>query len=206
MCFEHEAFRKILKEESFNKDICAIIVDEAHCISQWGGDFCKVYALLEKLRAFFPLGIPILATSATLNQPALRDVRLKLAIDAEASFFLNLGNDRPNIAMHVKRINGSDDYESLRSHLAEGVSSADDFKKTIVFTNTVNGTQRTCKKVREFFPKSLRKYVDYLHAHRTPAAKKRVMRRFRQGKVKILIATEAAGMVSKVACCGMRFG
>src|SRR5882762_5692899 len=135
MCFEHEAFRKILKEESFNKDICAIIVDEAHCISQWGGDFCKVYALLEKLRAFFPLGIPILATSATLNQPALRDVRLKLAIDAEASFFLNLGNDRPNIAMHVKRINGSDDYESLRSHLAEGVSSADDFKKTIVFTN-----------------------------------------------------------------------
>lgn len=108
--------------------------------------------------------------------------------------------------MHVKHTNGSDDYESLRGHLAEGVSSTDGFKKTIVFTNTVNGTQRTCKKVREFFPKSLRKYVDYLHAHQTPAAKKRVMRRFCQGKVKILIATEAAGMVSKVACCGMRFG
>jgi len=52
MCFEHELFRKILKEESFNKDICAIIVDEAPCISQWGGDFHKAYALLEKLRAF----------------------------------------------------------------------------------------------------------------------------------------------------------
>lgn len=75
MCFEHEAFCKILKEENFNKDICAIIVDEAHCISQWGGDFRKVYALLEKLRAFFPQGIPILATSATLNQPVLRDAQ-----------------------------------------------------------------------------------------------------------------------------------
>jgi len=130
----------------------------------------------------------------------------KLAIDAEASFFLNLGNNHPNIAMHVEHINGLDDYESTRSHLAEGVSSADDFKKTIVFTNTVNRTQRTCKKVCEFFPKSLRKYVDYLHAHQMLAAKKRVMQRFHQGKVKILIATEAAGMVSKVACCGMRFG
>jgi superfamily II DNA helicase RecQ len=198
MCLEHEVFRKILKDDIFNKDICAIIIDEAHCISQWGGDFRKTYALLEKLRAFFPSNIPILATSATLNKPAFQDVRSKLGIDAETSFFLNLGNDRPNVSMHVQHINGSDDYEALRAHLAAGVSTADNIKKTIVFTNTVNSTQTTCKKVRQFFPKPLRHYVDYLHAHRTPSAKKRVMRRFRQGKIKILIATEAAGMVSTV--------
>lgn len=199
MCLQHEAFRKILTDASFYKNICAVIVDKAHCISQWGGDFRKMYALLEKLRAFFPSSIPFLATSATLPPSALREVRSKLAIDAETSFYLNLGNDRPNISMSVQEINGSDDYEALRPLLAENVTRYEDLKKSIVFTNTVNATQTTCKKVRQFFPKHLRKYVSYLHAHRTPAAKRRVMRRFRQGKIMILIATEAAGMVSIVA-------
>lgn len=191
----------MLTDEKFHRNICAVIVDEAHCISQWGGDFRKVYALLEKLRAFFPSHIPFLATSATLQPLALREVRSKLAIDADTSFYMNLGNDRPNVALSVQQINGSDDFEALRPLLANNVTTYDDMNKTIVFTNTVNATQTTCKKVRQFYPKPLRKYVDYLHAHRTPAAKKRVMRRFRQGKIMVLIATEAAGMVSAVQKC-----
>src|ERR1700683_554763 len=108
MCLKHAEFRKILAEDNFSKNICAVIIDEAHCISQWGGDFRNVYALLEKLRAFFPPHIPFLATSATLPPLALREVRSKLAIDTDTSFYLNFGNDRPNITMSVQQINGSD--------------------------------------------------------------------------------------------------
>ena len=196
MCLQHSEFRKVLTDEKFSENICAVVIDEAHCISQWGGDFRKLYACLDRLRAFFPPNIPFLATSATLPPLALREVHSKLSIDPEISFFVNLGNDRPNIAMFVQEINSSDDYEALRPLLTGGVSSPEDLKKTIVFANTVIGTQVTCKKVRLFFPKPLRKYVDYLHSLRTPAAKRRVMRQFRRGKVMILIATEAAGMVS----------
>lgn len=195
MCLLHPEFRKVLIEENFSKDVCAVIVDEAHCISQWGGDFRKMYAFLEKLRAFFPPDIPILATSATLTPLVLQEVRSKLAIDADTSFYLNLGNDRPNIAMFVQQINGSDDYEALRHLLATNVIKLEDLTKTIVFTNAVNATQTTCKRVRLMIPKHLRKYVDYLHSHRTARAKRRVMQKFRQGKIMILIATEAAGMV-----------
>ena len=113
MCLEHNVFCKILTDKNFSKNICAIIVDEAHCISQWGGDFWKLYALLEKLQAFFPPNVPFLATSATLPPLALRDVHSKLAIDPDTSFYLNLGNDRPNMAMFVQQINGLDDYEAL---------------------------------------------------------------------------------------------
>jgi superfamily II DNA/RNA helicase len=97
--------------------------------------------------------------------------------------------------MSVQQINGSDDYEALRLLLANNVTKVEDFTKTIVFTNTVNAMQTMCKRVRQFFPKHLQKYVDYLHAHRTVRAKRRVMRRFRQRKIMILIAMEAAGMV-----------
>ena len=52
MCLKHAEFRKILTEENFSKNIWAVIIDEVHCISQWGGDFRKLYALLEKLRDY----------------------------------------------------------------------------------------------------------------------------------------------------------
>ena len=205
MCLQHPEFRKILTDENFSKNICAIIIDEAHCISQWGGDFRKTYALLEKLRALFPPHIPFLATSATLPPVILREVRSKLAIDTETSFYLNLGNDRLNIAMSVRQINGIDDYDALRPLLIDNVSKVDDMIKTIVFRDQVTATQITCRRVRQMLPKHLRKYVDYIHAHRSVKAKGRVMRRFRQGKIMILIATEAAGMVREVYQIRVRF-
>ena len=137
-----------------------------------------MYALLKKLRAFFPPNIPVLTTSATLPPLALREVRSKLAIDPDTSFYLNLSNDRPNITMSVQRINGSDDYEALRPLLAHNVTSPEDMAKTIVFTNTVNSSQIGCKRIHQFFDKPLRKYVDCLHSHQTVRAKRRVMRRF----------------------------
>ncbi|KAK0475386.1 P-loop containing nucleoside triphosphate hydrolase protein [Armillaria novae-zelandiae] len=65
MCLEHIEFHKAIR--SISKDIIAIIVDESHCISQWGGEFRPHYAQLEKLRTLVPDGMPVLAVSATLN-------------------------------------------------------------------------------------------------------------------------------------------
>jgi len=142
----------MLTDEKFQENICAVIIDEAHCISQWGGDFRKVYALLEKLSALLPPNIPFLMTSTTLAHLVLHEVRSKLAIDTTSSFYINLGNNHPNIVMCIQEINGSDDYEALRLLLAHNVTSYKHLEKTIVFTNTVNITQMTCKKVWLFFP------------------------------------------------------
>ncbi len=48
MLLEHESFCDAICKVS--ADIAAIIIDEAHCISQWGGDFYKHYAELHKLQ------------------------------------------------------------------------------------------------------------------------------------------------------------
>ncbi|KAF8190582.1 hypothetical protein K438DRAFT_1591842, partial [Mycena galopus ATCC 62051] len=82
--------------------ILAVIIDEVHCASQWGGDFQKAYALLDGLWSLLPVGTPVLATSMTLNSAALTDITTGLNIDLDDSFFLNLGNNCPNITPSIR--------------------------------------------------------------------------------------------------------
>jgi len=149
MCLKHTEFRAQLSSENFS-DIVAVIIDEAHRISQWGGQFRPTYAELEKLRAFFP-HIPFLATSATLSPSVLLEVRMKLRIDTETSFHINLGNDCPNIAASVVNMEHSMDYDSLLPFLKPDAESPEDLPKTIIFTNAVNTTQFISRHVRKQF-------------------------------------------------------
>jgi superfamily II DNA helicase RecQ len=197
MCLKHPAFRKWLTAKETAGNIMAIIVDEAHCISQWGGDFRPVYSQLEKLRAFMPPEIPILLTSATLPPAALKDCCSCMNVDLNDSYFLNLGNHCPNITTKVLRMDGSTDYKAIYDVLPDPntIMSAKDLPKTIVFTNSVNAMQILCCDARQHYGASFRRHIDFLHAHRTANAKQRVMKLFRKGVIKLLIATEAAGMV-----------
>jgi bloom syndrome protein len=197
MCLKHEQFRKWFSAKENTKDILAVIIDEGHCISQWGGDFRPTYSQLEKLRAFVPSHIPILLTSATFPPRALADTCDRLHISPEKSFFLNLGNHRANIAPSVIHMDSSKDYEAIHKILPDPnkITTADDFEKTIIFTNTVNSTQVICRDLWKRYGRQWHHYIDFLHANRTAKAKQRVMKLFRKGKIKILVATEAAGMV-----------
>ncbi|KAJ7745181.1 P-loop containing nucleoside triphosphate hydrolase protein [Mycena maculata] len=196
MCLEHPEFRNWLRSEPTGKRILAVIVDEAHCSYQWGGDFRPHYALLDRLRVLLPVGTPVLATSATLNTEALKDICTGLNIDLDESFFLNLGNDRPNITPSIVQMKSSKDYDAIDEHLPDpsAVKTITDVPKSVVFTNAVKKTQVLCRHLRCLYPNLPRSSIDFLHAYRTAKAKRRVMKQFRKGKIKILVATEAAGM------------
>src|SRR5690349_8059882 len=56
-----------------------LVVDEAHCISDWGHDFRPDYRRLRTLLAELPSGIPVLATTATANARVTHDVAEQLA-------------------------------------------------------------------------------------------------------------------------------
>jgi bloom syndrome protein len=93
-------------------------------------------------------------------------------------------------------MNGGKDYTAIDPHLPDlaEVHSVDDLPKAIVFTNAVKKTQVICRHLRRRYS-HLRGAIDFLHAHRTAKSKRRIMKEFRKGKIKILVATEAAGMV-----------
>ncbi|KAH9952965.1 P-loop containing nucleoside triphosphate hydrolase protein, partial [Russula dissimulans] len=73
---EHKLFSKLMRSIYFTKNILAIVIDEAHCVSQWGdvNGFWKHFGELGQLHSFVPTSVPFLATSATLPSRVLSDV------------------------------------------------------------------------------------------------------------------------------------
>lgn len=81
-----------------------VVIDEAHCISDWGHDFRPDYRRIRTLLAELPAGIPVLATTATANRRVTVDVAEQLAISGDSA----------DPAPEVLVLRGSLDRESLR--------------------------------------------------------------------------------------------
>lgn len=64
------------------RDAGLVVVDEAHCVSDWGHDFRPDYRRIRTLLADLPAGIPVLATTATANARVTADVAEQLGVTA----------------------------------------------------------------------------------------------------------------------------
>ena len=73
MCLGDSGFVALLKDPRWSRSILFMVVDEAHYIKRWGGEFQKHYTSLETLRPFVPRGAPVLATSATMPPTTLEN-------------------------------------------------------------------------------------------------------------------------------------
>jgi superfamily II DNA helicase RecQ len=196
MALGHSGLRGILSNASFSKNIATYIVDECHCISQWGGDFRTTYKRLAELRTFVPESVPILATSATLTPDALADTVQTLGIDKDECFFLNMGNRRTNLHFSAFPMKGMSDYTALARFFTAQVTSAFDIDQTMIFVDDRARTQDVCKFVRSMLAPEFHDNVAFLHSLKGPRSKQKVMEEFLEGKIRVLVATESAGMVS----------
>src|SRR5690606_14559606 len=80
-----------------------LVVDEAHCISDWGHDFRPDYRRIRTLLDDLPAGIPVLATTATANARVTADVAEQLGGVGEA-LVLRGGLDRESLQLGVVRL------------------------------------------------------------------------------------------------------
>ncbi|KAJ7159876.1 P-loop containing nucleoside triphosphate hydrolase protein, partial [Mycena crocata] len=197
MCLKHDKFRQLLNTPAFAKKIAAFVIDEAHCISQWGDDFRTEYAELGTLRAFVPSHVPFMFASATLPPLVLAEVRKSLHVSADASYHVNLGMDRVNIAWFVQLMNAAKtDLEALDFLCPDHVSEDDlvVLMQTMVFFDDINLAMDALEHLRDRLPRQNRGQIAIYHSRRSKRSKRIIMEKFRNGEIKILLTTEAAGM------------
>lgn len=81
-----------------------LVVDEAHCVSDWGHDFRPDYRRIRDLIARLPAGVPVLATTATANARVVEDVAEQLAAGGEEVFTLRGPLARRSLRLGVLRL------------------------------------------------------------------------------------------------------
>ena len=117
-----------------------LVVDEAHCISDWGHDFRPDYRRIREALSRLRPDIPVLATTATANQRVVDDVADQLAIGADGTshdvLVLRGSLERESLRLGVLRLGGSDQQLGwLAEHLGDLPGSG------IIYTLTVAGAE-----------------------------------------------------------------
>ena len=91
--------RELLTQLAERGMLARIVVDEAHCISEWGHDFRPDYRKLGELRASFP-SVPFMALTATATPTVANDIRTNLKMRPDA-FVHRSDANRPNLSYGV---------------------------------------------------------------------------------------------------------
>lgn len=165
------------------RDAGMVVIDEAHCVSDWGHDFRPDYRRIRTLIGELRTDIPVLATTATANDRVVADVREQLAGSDEPTV-LRGGLDRESLHLSVVRII---DPVARIAWLAEYLERA--AGSGIVYTLTVASAHDVAEALRE------RGLNVVAYTGRTEAAEREAAEADLLGnRVKALVATSALGM------------
>lgn len=88
------------------RDAGLVVVDEAHCVSDWGHDFRPDYRRIRTLIAELGSDIPVLATTATANDRVVDDVAAQLGVGGSETLVLRGGLDRESLRLSVVKAGG----------------------------------------------------------------------------------------------------
>ncbi|HLN69519.1 MAG TPA: RecQ family ATP-dependent DNA helicase [Streptosporangiaceae bacterium] len=125
-----------------------IVIDEAHCISDWGHDFRPDYRRIRTLLQALPPGIPVLATTATANARVTRDVAEQLGAGQDPGDVLVLRGSLDRESLHLAVVNLPTAHQRLAwlaARLADGGLPG----AGIVYTLTVAAAYETAAFLRD---------------------------------------------------------
>ena len=175
---QHEGFLQLLR----SLWVSLLVVDEAHCISQWGHDFRPDYLKIGRLRQELT-NPPCLALTATATARVQTDLCKRLSL--RDPFKLVAGFRRANLALSVRLCQSRQEKLAALERLVWETE-----KGTILI---YCATRRAVEEVAEWLGQS-HQSVGYYHAGLSDEERQLVHDDFRRGTVRILAATNAFGM------------
>ena len=162
-----------------------LVVDEAHCISDWGHDFRPDYRRLRTMLTDLPPGVPVLATTATANARVTADVAEQLGTGGASDALVLRGPlNRESLSLSVLRLpDAAHRMAWLADHLDELPGSG------IIYTLTVAAAEEVTAFLRQ------RGHLVASYTGRTENAERQQAEEdLLANKVKALVATSALGM------------
>ncbi|MFI9154218.1 RecQ family ATP-dependent DNA helicase [Streptomyces sp. NPDC053367] len=162
-----------------------LVVDEAHCISDWGHDFRPDYRRLRTMLSDLPPGVPVLATTATANARVTADVAEQLGTGGTSDALVLRGPlDRESLSLSVLRLpDAAHRMAWLADHLDELPGSG------IIYTLTVAAAEEVTAFLRQ------RGHTVASYTGKTENAdRQQAEDDLLNNKVKALVATSALGM------------
>ncbi len=163
-----------------------LVVDEAHCISDWGHDFRPDYRRIATLLAGLPPGVPVLATTATANARVITDVSEQLGAAGTASPALVLRGSLDRASLHLAVVRLPSNAHRL-AWLADRLGGLPG--SGIVYTLTVAQAEEVTSFLRD------RNYpVTSYSGQSDPVERLAAEEDLLANRVKALVATSALGM------------
>jgi ATP-dependent DNA helicase RecQ len=165
-------------------DAGLVVVDEAHCVSDWGHDFRPDYRRIRTLIAELGRDIPVLATTATANDRVVDDVAAQLGVGGRDTLVLRGGLDRQSLRLSVvKAGNPAQRAAWIAAHLDSLPGSG------IVYTLTVAAAHDVAALLRE----QGHEVAAYTGATES-AEREQLEADLLANRIKALVATSALGM------------
>ena len=158
--------------------VCMLVVDESHCISQWGYDFRPSYLRIVEIREYIP-EVPVLALTATATPDVINDIQEKLQFKQKNVFCKSF--ERKNIA-YVIRETEDKIFETV--HILSKMQGC-----SIIYV-------RSRKLTKEIAVELQRQGIsaDYFHAGLNPDEKIRKQNEWKNDQCRVIVCTNAFGM------------
>jgi bloom syndrome protein len=182
-----DTIQNVLRQLHKNKKLARIVIDEAHCVSQWGHDFRPDYVALGKVRKMFP-NVPYMALTATATENVKVDVMHNLGMEGATVYSQSF--NRPNLRYAVRSKKGKSKANEFLDDVGELINNEYRNQCGIIYTLS----RKNCEQLAQTLQSKHGIKAHHFHANMAVDEKARVQRQWQSGTIKVVVATIAFGM------------
>ncbi|KAJ6230182.1 atp-dependent DNA helicase q-like 4a [Anaeramoeba flamelloides] len=175
-------FSMLLRKLYLGNHILRFVIDEVHCVSQWGHDFRPDYYELSQLKKKFPK-VPILALTSTATERVKKDIIHILGIEGCKIF--NQSLNRPNLIYEVKKKNKNQICKDIYNFIQENYAN----QSGIIYCFSRDESERLTQMLLKHGLSCC-----YYHAGLDPQLRTLIQKKWQNNQIQVIIATVAFGM------------